>query len=329
MEHDALNLLPPVRAAAPAFDDPHCVSVQSARLAGDGSEPPALKQAAHRDTSSSLAFDEESAEERRPRLECGCDPPLALQLRPVLRRAPFELAARLPRDAARGIETEEELMAALLRHYELYPRTEVHYKGSPLPAHLTEPLLACLRTVQWLPNMHVRNVMAQGYIVISRDRRKKFSGPAPIEQLRQLTENLILWAVPECNYTKVALTFNFDGSPHYDWDDTTFQHVVCLGTFERGGQFCIETEAPGGAEVAVVDTYNRVARVDGRFPHWVRGRSAGGERYSVNFYCLNEACRTPIERAVHSDFRTPAELASERERSTSVSGANSANSGSS
>ena len=68
----------------------------------------------------------------------------------------------------------------------------------------------------------------------------------------------------------------------------------------RGGELCVESEAPGGAQVAVVDTRNRLAKVDGRFPHWVRGYESG-TRYSVIWYRVVGPCNEP-ERAVYSQL---------------------------
>ena len=42
----------------------------------------------------------------------------------------------------------------------------------------------------------------------------------------------------------------------------------------------------------VLDTKNRVASMDGRFVHWVRGHS-GGDRYSLVFYSLDPDAATP------------------------------------
>jgi hypothetical protein len=50
----------------------------------------------------------------------------------------------------------------------------------------------------------------------------------------------------------------------------------------------------------VVDTHNRIARVDGRYVHWVRG-CGGGDRYSLIFYATIGK-GTARERAVHADF---------------------------
>ena len=87
------------------------------------------------------------------------------------------------------------------------------------------------------------------------------------------------------------------------------QLAVSLGDFE-GGELCVDEEGDGGIEagdggeargaaptpqhrVAVVETRNRVAKVDGRYVHWVR-RFHGGDRYSLIFY--NTAAEPPHPR---------------------------------
>jgi Sec-independent protein translocase protein TatA len=57
------------------------------------------------------------------------------------------------------------------------------------------------------------------------------------------------------------------GSPHVDVNDTCPQYAMSLGDFADGGELCVETQP---CEVVLVDTHARLARIDGRFPHWVR-----------------------------------------------------------
>jgi len=55
---------------------------------------------------------------------------------------------------------------------------------------------------------------------------------------------------------------------------------LSLGDFERGGQLVVDPGAGGDgrAPLVVVDTRSRVAKVDGRFPHWARVRGGGARR---------------------------------------------------
>ncbi|GMI43888.1 hypothetical protein TeGR_g12984 [Tetraparma gracilis] len=102
--------------------------------------------------------------------------------------------------------------------------------------------------------------------------------------------------------TSVAVTKNFRGSPHVDKRDSSYQYCACLGDFEGGGgELCVE-EGGAGEEVHVVDTRGRVAKVDGRAVHWVRDWGGAGDRYSVVWFCVDEARGTQFERAVFRDW---------------------------
>jgi len=80
---------------------------------------------------------------------------------------------------------------------------------------------------------------------------------------------------PTFEYTGVALSKGFRGSPHIDAQDISYQWAMSFGEF-TGGELCVES-APG--EVSVVTTKSRAAKLDGRFPHWVAPWR--GERYSA------------------------------------------------
>ena len=81
-------------------------------------------------------------------------------------------------------------------------------------------------------------------------------------------------------YTAVAFTRNFVGSPHIDTQNTGPFYGLALGDFcEGGGQLCVECSA---REICAVDTRHRMGNVDGRFPHWVAPYT--GTRYSVIYY---------------------------------------------
>jgi hypothetical protein len=114
---------------------------------------------------------------------------------------------------------------------------------------------------------------------------------------------VLQWADPRFQYDRLAVTKNFTGSPHVDKDDVTFQYAVSLGDFgDLGGELVVESE--DGAFRWEVDTRDRVARVDGRFVHWVRGYDSGknGARYSVIFYAnkpsaATERMRLPVDES--------------------------------
>ena len=77
----------------------------------------------------------------------------------------------------------------------------------------------------------------------------------------------------------VAVTKNFEGSPHVDARDVMYQYAISLGAFTHGGELCVES-AEDPSSVHVLTTRDRIARIDGRFIHWVRGHS-GGDRCGV------------------------------------------------
>ena len=116
------------------------------------------------------------------------------------------------------------------------------------------------------------------------------------------------WADSEFSYTHVAITKNFIGSPHVDNLDTTYQYTISLGSFNTGGELCVESRGGNGSggggsgggdgtRIEVISTHDRVASMDGRFVHWVRGHS-GGDRYSLVFYSLDQTVATKAVSAL-------------------------------
>ncbi len=159
-------------------------------------------------------------------------------------------------------------------------RNYTHVRGAMVPDALRSPLLEELRRTNWAPKQ--RNVTAQQYLVIGVP-----ADGAPPKNMEQYAR---IWALagavisrmaPEFTYSSLAVTKNFIGSPHVDMGDKTPQYAMALGDFSEGGELCVEVSP---TEVAVVQTHNRLAKVDGRFPHWVR--SYQGERFSLIFYCV-------------------------------------------
>ena len=69
------------------------------------------------------------------------------------------------------------------------------------------------------------------------------------------------------------------------------QYALSLGDF-TGGALCVEC---GARELAAIDTHGRMAKVDGRFPHWVLPYE--GERFSVIWFRTTGA-PTPQSTAV-------------------------------
>ena len=101
--------------------------------------------------------------------------------------------------------------------------------------------------------------------------------------------------VPFCGvYTHIAITKNFEGSPHIDTQNVGPFYGLALGDFsEGGGALCVECSA---REVVEVDTRGRLAKVDGRYVHWVTPYE--GERYSIIYY-QTEGAVTPMGDAFY------------------------------
>lgn len=79
------------------------------------------------------------------------------------------------------------------------------------------------------------------------------------------------WADPTFSYSAVAVTKNFRGSPHVDTHDVTHQYACSFGTWVGGGgELCIEDAQQPSELIHVVNTRNRMVKVDGRYTHWVR-----------------------------------------------------------
>ena len=163
-----------------------------------------------------------------------------------------------------------------------------HFRGSPLPVALVRQLRHALDRYPWRlvsPKRQRQRLRADQYVVVPR-RALILTADPPVttavvecEQTSQsaakqragrvhaLAHAVMQWAAPDAAYTHVAITKNFVGSPHVDAYDVSYQHALCLGDFGGtggAGSLCVETGGLAGREVCVVDTRNRIARVDGR-----------------------------------------------------------------
>jgi hypothetical protein len=54
--------------------------------------------------------------------------------------------------------------------------------------------------------------------------------------------------------TQVAVTKNFEGSPHIDARDASYQYATSLGSFAEGGELCVEN-ADDPTTVHVLNTH--------------------------------------------------------------------------
>lgn len=221
----------------------------------------------------------------------GEDPPLAQQLAPLSRS---ELQRRLVEggreEGVREMKDDALLRACCLLYAE-EPRAERHVQGAPVPAGLLAPLLAELEAVKWPANSHRYKVTAEQYLVLKRDEEHcpEYAG------LKRAAAAVLQSTDPAFPWDNLAVTKNFVGSPHIDWRDVSHQYALSLGAFGAGGELCVDAGDEGaGGGVMVVDTRGKVASVDGRFVHWVRGYGLEeGDRYSLIYYVCREQNATP------------------------------------
>ena len=188
-------------------------------------------------------------------------------------------------------------------------------EGILISEEMAQRLLGILRGIEWVEKENERpRVNSGGYIVVKREvpnveKLEKGRHAARVARMRNKRLDMYreLWdAATEClrevdsffasTYSDLAVTKNFMGSPHVDKNDLDAQWAVSLGGYgersgggggaggggggeQSGGELCVE-EAPG--KVVAINTFRRLAKMDGRFVHWVNGYE--GERYSLVFY---------------------------------------------
>ena len=178
----------------------------------------------------------------------------------------------------------------------------VRRRGIPLSSLIVDRLTKILTTLEWPRKRARKKLHSERYIVLWRDKEPKESG---LVELHARCLELMEEVDSSFPYTHIAVTKNFVGSPHMDTSDQSFQYAVSLGPFTGGGELCIDRNLEEDAgvrkiskdgsvwrrELLVVDTRNRVAKVDGRFVHWVRGFR--GDRYSLIYFVLSKENHTP------------------------------------
>ncbi|KAL3781732.1 hypothetical protein ACHAW5_001714 [Stephanodiscus triporus] len=124
----------------------------------------------------------------------------------------------------------------------------------------------------------------------ARRRKKKMDGNQRLWALalRALRETDPDFAT-RCS--EVAVTLGFAGSPHIDKQNSSPFYGLALGDFDDGtGCLAVECSA---RVIAVVNTRNKLGRVDGRYPHWVTNYDAGQERYSLIYYDTMSTFESP------------------------------------
>eukprot|EP01134_Creolimax_fragrantissima_P004984 CFRG4984T1 len=240
-------------------------------------------------------------EEEEPELSFGTDPPLHKQLQPL---DDVDMLDRIKYHGLGPVESTEksrEITQRLVNYYTEHPRREIHLEGKRVPEHLLTPCLNALTNMVWPPKKERRKVNADHYVVINMTKNYR-DMYTPI--VKKSCELLMMEMAPTFEFTHIAVTKNFVGSPHIDFLDTSYQYAISLGDFNIGGELCVESESNMGSEVYVADTHNKLAIVDGRYIHWVRS-FGGGDRYSLIFFTNNTDNGTPKTKAAFREVEWP------------------------
>ena len=192
--------------------------------------------------------------------------------------------------------TRNDVMVELLRLYEKEgaERTVLKSAGVPLAPDLLHRAREVLE--KWSDGFENANeertsVNAQHYMILTSPRLYQIGSRKAAKATAKVTKYRCIWDVAmeilgsvdgafAGEVSAIAITHNFKGSPHIDKQNTGPFYAVSLGDFEEGtGGVSVECSA---RVVGMVETKNRLGKVDGRYPHWVSHYV--GERWSLVFY---------------------------------------------
>lgn len=219
-------------------------------------------------------------------------------------RARLVDAFSLPPAEAEALVGRAAVMARLLAAYAGRSRRTLRVVGAPVRAELRAQLLEQLHSWAAEHTVNLRpSISATNYLILrspaefgSKDSRNAAAAAARIEQYKDLWR-LAVQAIDEADpefaaqFTALAVTRGFSGSPHIDKQNTGPFYGMALGDFDAGtGQLCVEVDA---FTVAAVETKNALAKVDGRYPHWVAPYK--GDRYSLIYYQTEGAHLPPAQ----------------------------------
>ena len=207
-----------------------------------------------------------------------------------------------------------EVMSLLLRRYEteglltpkgIAQRPQRRVVGTPVPELHLAPLRVELKA--WLEqrakgakgNVQERpSIDAEAYMILrsptdfnaklgagSRAARKAADKFAKFECLWKCAE-IALRGVDSAfanEFTALAVTYQFQGSPHIDKQNVGPFYGLAIGDFADGtGGICVESTA---RTVLAVNTKHALGKIDGRFPHWVAPWDVeNSTRFSLIYY---------------------------------------------
>jgi hypothetical protein len=240
-----------------------------------------------------------------------------------LRRRLVQDFGEVPTDAA---EVDRAgVMQRLLKCYEREgwtderghaKRKRVHVDGAPVNQDIIDKLLVELRawtdeTGKVAKNRERPSIRAQNYMILrspkfdeaidtsmpsTRASRRAIRKAKKLEKYRKIWDlaQEVLKEVDEVfaeRCTEIAVTYGFRGSPHIDKQNCGPFYGFAMGEFPDGqGGVCVECSA---RVVAVMNTKNRIGRVDGRYPHFVDAYDKDSERYSLIYYETGNAFVKP------------------------------------
>ena len=198
------------------------------------------------------------------------------------------------------------VMNRLLDCYAKTPNSRVirYERGIPVRSQLVQELIILMEAIDWSTKNRERpKIKAEYYMILQRpgsgqiDSARTRRETAKLNKYRAIFDKA-LQVIEETDpdyakrFTALAVTKNFTGSPHIDTLNTSAFYGLSLGDFtpHDGGKIAVECSP---TLVAEVDTRGRLAKVDGRFPHWVTpyddpaDEDGSGSRYSLIYYATS------------------------------------------
>jgi len=185
------------------------------------------------------------------------------------------------------------VMRRILENYaKIGPRYLVRRMGKLVRADLRASILAELKI--WAKRQgntnHRPSIAAKSYTIIrtpiefgsskSRNAIKAAIKLKKNKDLFDLATAAIQEIDPSFEFSSLAITEGFTGSPHIDKQNNGPFYGMALGSFpDREGGIRVEAR---WNTVVEINTKNRLARIDGRYPHWVAPYS--GDRFSLIYY---------------------------------------------
>ncbi|KAL7458199.1 hypothetical protein ACHAWC_009723 [Mediolabrus comicus] len=213
-----------------------------------------------------------------------------------------QLCKRLERTFGVSLDKETEqaynrdyVMTSLLQCYEKHgPREIRKEKGIPIPEHRLQALLIALKEINWPRTTRERpKIRAEHYMILQKPGSGKEDSVRTKKETAKLMKykklfDLAVETLADVDpvfarrFTALAVTHNFEGSPHIDTLNVGPFYGLSLGEFHGGGAIAVECSP---LLVAEIDTKGKFGKVDGRFPHWVTPYQ--GERFSLIYVsCL-------------------------------------------